>query len=146
MSPAASVLVCALAMLGRSEARLPPIELVDVRPPDASANAEAFVRPYHNVIYLITSAPVFRAALSEHRDPCEFRDQQALKKLASIIVHEEWHLKHGSDEKGAYAAQLTELTKMGSGSGSPVYYSVTRAMQAVLKAQSRAPTQILARR
>ena len=30
-------------------------------------------------------------------------------KLASVIVHEAWHLQHGRDEGGAYDAQLIFL-------------------------------------
>jgi hypothetical protein len=30
-------------------------------------------------------------------------------KLASVIVHEAWHLQHGRDEAGAYDAQLIFL-------------------------------------
>jgi hypothetical protein len=43
------------------------------------------------------------------------RDYSALAKIASIIVHEEWHLRHGLDEGGAYDAQLLTLTRIGLG-------------------------------
>ncbi len=46
------VLVCALELLGRSAAALPPIELVAGPPPGAAANVEAFVRAGSGVISL----------------------------------------------------------------------------------------------
>jgi len=51
-------------------------------------------------------------------------------------VHEEWHLKNGEDEKGAYEAQLTELARLGSGAGTAVYAQVSQSMRAVLKARA----------
>src|SRR5688572_5165649 len=51
MTPAATVLVCALELLGRSPSSFPPIKLLDVRPAHASVNAEAFVATGVNTIY-----------------------------------------------------------------------------------------------
>ena len=62
MPTAAAVVACALALLGKSERNMPRIELVDTVPIEASVQAEAFVRPSDNTIYLVTSSPVFRAA------------------------------------------------------------------------------------
>src|SRR5688500_5026248 len=101
MSTAATVLVCALNLLGRSPGSLPPIVLLEARPPGVSANAEAFVRRKPDTIYLVTSTPAFRAA--------RLGDRDALKKIASIIAHEEWHVLHGSAEQPAYEMQLTTL-------------------------------------
>jgi hypothetical protein len=119
-------------MIGRP---MPPIVLLDVRPADVSAGAEAFVRRNADTIYVITTTAAFedarRGSLS------------ALRKIASILVHEEWHLRHGPDERAAYQAQLIELMRLGEGPGRPVYASVVRSMLAVLKAQ-RPPAIVVA--
>jgi hypothetical protein len=136
MTTAAAVLVCVLDLLGRSADRLPPIRILETRPPGVSANADAFVSSREDVIYLIASAPAFRTARSSAQQ-CGARD--ALRLVASIIVHEEWHLRHGDDERGAYHAQLTELQRLGVGPDRWAYYSVKRSMQAVLGASPRRP-------
>ena len=64
MPTAAAVVVCALALLGKSERNTARIELVDTVPIEASAQVEAFVRENDKTIYLVTSSPVFRAALA----------------------------------------------------------------------------------
>jgi hypothetical protein len=142
MTPAATVLVCALELLHRSPASLPPIELLDVRPVRASVNAEAFVDPATATIYILTTSEVFRAALQSDTR-CGSLD--AIRKLASIIIHEEWHVRHGGDEEGAYFAQLTALAMLGA-IDTPVYNSVRRAMAAVLAQQQRARTDLVASR
>jgi hypothetical protein len=133
---AEAVLVCVLTLLGRSSASLPPIEFVAVRPADVSPRAEAFVRPGDPRIYLVTSTGYFQRAMES---PYKCGDLQALRKLASVLIHEEWHIRHGSDEAGAYAAQLTTLTSLSAGPGNPLYVEVTRAMRQTLarKAVSR---------
>lgn len=140
MSASAIVVVCALGLLGRSADRLPPIKVLDTPPPGVSATAEAFVNRNEGVIYLIASGPSFRvAAAAQHRPGnrglCV--EQSALKMIASIIVHEEWHVKHGSDERGAYYAQLTELNRLRLGPGTWATNNVTRAMRAAVEAQAR---------
>ena len=140
MSASAIVVVCALELLGRSADRLPPIKVLDTPPPGVSANAEAFVDRNEGVIYLIASAPSFRvAAAAQHRSSTRGQcvERHALKMVASIIVHEQWHLEHGSDERGAYYAQLTELIRLGLGAGTWATNSVTRSMHAALEAQAR---------
>src|SRR4029453_10434180 len=102
MPSAAAIIACALTLLGRSERTMPPIVLVDHPPSHASAGAEAFVSLPDPNIYVVTSSPVFQEAQAS-RAPCG--DLMALKKLASILAHEEWHILHGSDERGAYLAQ-----------------------------------------
>ena len=142
MTPAATVLVCALELLGRSPASFPPIKLLDVRPAHASVNAEAFVESGVHTIYLLTTSEVFRSAL---KATTRCGNRNALRKLASVIVHEEWHVRHGSDEEGAYSAQLTTLAMLG-GRDTPVYNNVQRAMVAVLSQQRIARTNLVARR
>jgi hypothetical protein len=135
MSAAGIVLVCALDLLGRSPDRLPPIQILTERPPQASVNAEAFADSRTGTIYLIASAPSFRAAQAAQSSAAECRDADSLKMVASIIVHEEWHLAHGADEEGAYYAQLMALQVLGLGPGSISHACVKRAMQAVLAAR-----------
>jgi len=129
MWSAASVLVCALSMLGRPADRQPyQVVFVDTVPIGGSATAEAFVTRNPDTIHFITSSAVFRAAAAS-REACEPR--AAIAKLASIVVHEEWHLRHGPDERGAYHAQLTALAWLGFDAHSLVYYGVKRSMLSV---------------
>src|SRR5262245_25684174 len=109
LSPAA-VVVCALGLLGRSPSSTAPIRLIDSPPPGISPNAEAFVSRDQDVIFVITSTDAFRLARRDDVDG----SRDALRKIASIIVHEEWHLRFGHDEQGAYLAQLTALAALGA--------------------------------
>lgn len=142
MTSAAAVLVCALELLGRSADSLPRIELLDRRPTAASVNAEAFVDPRTSTIYILTTSEVFRAA---RRAPQRCGNQEALRKLASIIVHEEWHVLNGGDEEGAYLAQLIALEMLGARE-TPLYTGVRRAMAAVLSQQRSARVTTIASR
>ena len=127
MWTAAAVLACALSMLGRSERHFHPITLVEVAPPGASRNAEGFVTRDPGTIHILTSSAVFREVASS-RSTCSPRP--AVAKIASIIVHEEWHLRNGADERGAYQAQLTALAALGFGDATPVHWAVRRSMLA----------------
>ena len=135
MWSAATVLVCALNLLGRSAQTFPPIEFTAVAPPGASPHVEAFVHPESRHIVLVTTSAVFREAQAADR---RCGAPMALRKLASIIVHEEWHVRRGADERGAYYAQLTALVMMGSHPGSPLHGAVTRSMLAVAERERRA--------
>jgi hypothetical protein len=145
MWTAEAVLVCALSMLGRSVASLPPIELIRTLPPEVSRNAEAYVRLNHRRIYLLTTSPSFQDA-QRSIDRCS--DTMAIRKIASVIIHEETHLKQGADEETAYLAQLTTLTSLGAGPGSSAYRGVQLAMRQALRQQkqqqSRAPSGLIA--
>jgi hypothetical protein len=132
MWTAASVLACALSVLGRSEANMPRIELIDNAPPYVSDGAEAFVQ--QGTIYLITASSPFQAAL-ESRVGCS--TSWAMQKLASILAHEAWHVRHGPDEKSAYEHQLITLIQLGVQPGSGVYRSVQVSMLRVLEARKR---------
>jgi len=132
MWTAASVLACALSVLGRSEATMPRIELIDVAPPYVSDGAEAFVQ--RGTIYLIMSSSPFQTAL-ESRVGCSA--SWAMQKLASILAHEAWHVRHGPDEKSAYEHQLITLIQLGVQPGSGVYRSVQVSMLRVLEARKR---------
>jgi len=124
------VLVCALSLLHRSAGSFPPIEFVEAHPSYVSANADAYVPLGHSRIYLITTSPAFVRA---RRAVYKCGQVNALRKIASVLVHEEWHVRHGRDEGGAYAAQLSTLISLDAGPGNPVYYEVTRSMQATLR-------------
>jgi hypothetical protein len=132
MFSAASALVCALAMLNRSEASMPPITILDTAPPFVSVGTEAFVR--HGTIYVIGSSVVVRDAAGS-RGRCG--DTSAVKKLASILVHEEWHVTHPGDEQGAYYRQLIALQQLGVVPGSGVYRDVQLSMQKVMQLRKR---------
>jgi hypothetical protein len=133
MLSAAAVLVCALDLLARPASTFPPIVLLDTRPADVSATAEAFIRRDPDTIYVLTSTTVFRAAQAGRRD--------ALLKVASILVHEQWHVNHGADEEGAYRAQLMALYSMGISHDRPVAAGIRRAMFTVIRARKRAEQQ-----
>ena len=144
MWSAATVVVCALSLLGRSPQTLPPIALVEVRPADVSPQAEGFVRRgSEDTIYLITSTSAFQSA---QRARYRCGNVQAVIKVASVIVHEEWHVRHGPDERGAYSAQMMALrSTLGVDPDRPLFKSVRASMNAVLEAQrSRSAAMIVA--
>jgi len=142
MWTAASVLACALTVLGRSESSMPPIELIDVAPRDVSVGAEAFVRRETNTIYVLTSSAVFQHALALRS--CE---SLPVRKLASVLAHEEWHVRHGPDERAAYEYQLVTLIRLGLPPGTGVFRDVQTSMLKVLHARKRdRPERVLASR
>ena len=144
MWTAASVLACALSVLGRSASSMPPIELIDTAPPEVSVGAEAFVLRDSRTIYLITSSQVFEFALTSRRHCSTTRE---MIKLASILAHEEWHVRHGSDEKSAYEHQLVTLIRLGAPPGTGLYYAVQRSMLEILERKKRQrPDQMVATR
>jgi hypothetical protein len=141
MWTAASVLTCALSVLGRSESSMPRIELIDTAPPGASVGAEAFVQLSTRTIFLITSSSVFQTALLSRR--CTTTVE--MRKLASILAHEEWHVRHGPDEKSAYERQLITLIQLGLHPGSGVYREVQLSMLRVVELRKRSkPERVLA--
>ena len=83
------------------------------------------------------------AATVSHQ--CGYSD--AMRKLASILAHEEWHVRHGPDEKSAYEHQLITLIRLGVGPGTGIYRSVQVSMLKVLDARKRnRPERVLASR
>jgi hypothetical protein len=136
MSTPEAVLVCALLLLNRSAGSLPDITLVQRAPAHASPGVEAFVNTAERRIFLVTSTPLFETL--RRADPIT-SELDLLRKLASIIVHEEWHVLHGPDERGAYEAQLMTLQLLGAGPGRVVYDSVHRSMLAVIRRSGRKP-------
>jgi hypothetical protein len=93
----------ALALAGPHVAKL-PIALTSLKPDNASAGAQAWTTVdldgTANRIFVFTGSPAFRCA-KQSKD-----NSQCRVKLASVIVHEAWHFKHGSNEAEAYSAQL----------------------------------------
>jgi hypothetical protein len=103
---------------------------------DASGDAEAYVRSGVRRIYVVTSSRVFvRARHARYR--CG--ELPALRKLASVLVHEEWHVMHGEDEAGAYAAQLMTLRSLNAGPESALFREVSSAMRFVLRNRNIGP-------
>jgi hypothetical protein len=80
-------------------------------------------------IWLYTESEVFRCA---SRMPNA--DYRCLMKLASIVVHEAWHFRHGRSEVGAYTAQITFLEFEG---GSSIDVSGVRKSRDVIVAAER---------
>jgi len=130
MLTAAAVVVCALDLLGRSPRSTVPIRFLSEPPPGASRNAEAFVTHDPDAIYLITSTPAFQTA---ERGPYSPGSRDACRHIASVIVHEEWHLKNGSDEAGAYLAQLTTLFALSA--DARAIWSVRKSMMVAVEQQ-----------
>src|SRR6185295_7735067 len=99
-----------------------------------------FVTRNPDTIYLITSTPAFRNA---QQGPYAQGSRDACRHVASVIVHEEWHLRYGADEEGAYLAQLTMLAAL-SADGRALS-SVRRSMMFVVaeqKARRRSATSV----
>ena len=105
--------------------------------------AEAFVRRATSTIYLITSSHVFKTALTSRH--CSASPE--MTKLASILAHEEWHVRHGPDEKAAYHYQLVTLIRLGLPPGTGIYRDVQTSMLRILEQRKRQrPEQLLAAR
>ena len=141
MSSAVAVVACALSLLGRSEKTFPPVTLVAAPPKHASIQTDAFVSLPDPHIYVVTSSPTFLDAMAS-RSSCS--ESATMKKLASILAHEEWHIRHGSDESGAYYAQLMTLLRLGVPPDNNMYRSVQRSMQVVLKKRDQKPDLVIA--
>ena len=141
MSTAEVVLVCALNLLGRSASSFPPIEFIGTAPLGASPGVEAYVGPIDRKIYIVTTSAAFQQLL---RTGNRCGDIMAARKLASVLIHEEAHIRQDATEKAAYQAQLLTLTALGSGVGSPPYMEVVRAMRHTLKRQQAPPRLIAA--
>jgi hypothetical protein len=126
----AAVLACVFELLGGPAANRPQIALLAHPPADVSVLADGFVRTGNSTIYLITSATAFRQA--------DCNNRLSLLKLASVIAHEDWHLRNGTDERGAYEAQLATLLRLGVAPDSPLFRGVLRSEETALKAQAAA--------
>ena len=94
-----------ITLLGWFGDDVPRFEVVNVKPANTAANVEAWVRFVDGVaipiIYVRADTAVYRDAAA--------KNYQALVRLAGILAHERWHLRHGRDEVGAYEAQLSTM-------------------------------------
>ena len=130
------VFVCALSLLGRSPAQFPSVQFVEKAPAGVSPLAAAYVNPGRDPhIVIITSTSAFLAARSAS-PVCH--DVEAIREIAGVLVHEEWHERHGADEEGAYDAQLTALLSMGANDDDALFHKVKKAKLAVLAGARRA--------
>jgi hypothetical protein len=110
-----------------------PIVLAAAPGGDVESTAEAWTtrdgtgRPQRIVVS--SSSDVFRCAMPD------VDNHQCLLKLASILVHEEWHFRYGADEQHAYEAQLRFLRVRGASS----YFisGVERARRYVMAREQR---------
>ena len=98
----------ALELAGPQLYRHLPIVLIAALPRMVSPGAQAWtIYDEHGTgdrIFVYTRSRTFRCASATRSD-----QDQCLLRLASIIVHEAWHFRHGPDEAEAYEAQLAFL-------------------------------------
>jgi hypothetical protein len=89
-----------------------PVALASVLPHGASPTAEGWTTYAADGraerIFLYTGSDMFRCA----RWPLSMR--QCLLRVASVLVHEDWHVRHGRSESGAYEAQVVFLLRRGA--------------------------------
>jgi hypothetical protein len=132
---AEAVFVCALALLGRSERTFPTVQFVENVPAGISPMTQGYALLAEARIVLVTSTSSFTNA-RRAKDRCG--DLEAIREIAGVLAHEEWHVRHGPDEQGAYEAQLIALMYVGAGLNTPLYNKVVRSKQAVADASKRA--------
>ena len=137
MWTAASVFVCALSLLGRHPQSFPPTELVETAPAGVSPLVAAYIsRETANPhIVLITSTWAF---MNARRSQSQCSDVDAIREIAGVLAHEEWHILHGNSEEGAYDAQLSALLLVGAPLDGALFHKVKRSKDAVLAAARRA--------
>jgi hypothetical protein len=103
-----AVLDRALRLVGQPSYAGLPLVLISELPRAVSSGAEAWTvfdeQGKGDRIFVYTRSRTFQCASASRRD-----QEQCLLKLASVIVHEAWHLRNGLDDVGAYEAQLTFL-------------------------------------
>jgi len=111
---AAKTLESAIFLAGPSIAGV-PIVLAPVPPDGASRGVEAWTLPLQDnqaaQIVIYSGSGLFRCASDPDRLDYHY---QCLLKLASTIIHEAWHYRHGVNEAGAYEAQIAFLTFHGA--------------------------------
>jgi hypothetical protein len=110
------------------------VQFVEKVPAGVSRLAEGYVLDAETRIVIVTSTSTFRKA-RQAIDPCG--DVEALREIAGVLAHEEWHVRHGPDERGAYDAQLIALLYVGADQNGPLFHKVMRAKQAVSAASKR---------
>ena len=133
MWSAETVFVCALALLGRTEAGFPAVEFVEKTPPGISKFAQAYTKIAEARIVIVTSTSAFSDARRAER---RCGNIEAIREIAGVLAHEESHVRHGPDEVTAYDTQLTALLFVGADQNGPLYHKVMRAKQAVMAAMA----------
>jgi hypothetical protein len=102
-------LEAALFLAGPGLATL-PIELASSTPDGASQGVEGWTLyradGQSERILIYTRSGIFRCARWPHDD---LLSHECLVRLASVIVHEAWHFRHGRGEADAYGAQIIFL-------------------------------------
>jgi hypothetical protein len=110
-----------------------PIALASVPPDGASQGIQGWTVPRADgkgeQIFVYTGSKIFRCA-------SERRNYQCVLMLASVIVHEAWHFKHGAREDEAYAAQIVFL--MGNNGTLAQVAGVRMARAQALEAERKA--------
>lgn len=116
-----------LTTLGYSRSTMPPIVMFDRAPQGGiTANTEAFHIAGEKQIFITTFSATYKAALRG--------DQDAIKKLASAIAHEQVHVMQGADEREPYAKQIQVLKQLGA---SPSLISGVQQSMHAVAAQAR---------
>jgi hypothetical protein len=103
-------LEAAMRLAGLQDSGL-PVSLASSPPPGSSPGVEGWTtadKTGARRVYIYTGSETFRCAssLPPHR--------QCLLKIASVLVHESWHFRHGTGEADAYAAQIAFLSLHGA--------------------------------
>lgn len=141
MWSAETVFVCALALLGRTEARFPTVEFIDTPPLGVSRFVQAYSKHADGRIVLVTTTSAFASA---REAPRRCGNVEAIREIAGVLAHEECHVRRGCNEEAAYDSQLTALLFAGADQNGPLYHKVMRAKQAVVAASRSAAKGALA--
>lgn len=111
-APERAMLDRALGLSGLSSRHL-PVVLTSALPSAVSPGADAWTvydeQGHGDRIFVYTRGRTFQCA-SASRDA----QHQCMLRLASLIVHEAWHLQNGLDEAAAYDAQVMFLESNGA--------------------------------
>jgi hypothetical protein len=111
--------------------------LVSELPRIVSARAEAWTQfdedDKGDRIFVYTRSRTFLCAIIPGRD-----QNRCLLKVASVIVHEAWHLRNGRGEVGAYDAQLIFLQSQEASAFLQVNEGIAVDMLEVRRARDRA--------
>jgi hypothetical protein len=126
-----------LSLLGHSAQSFPPTQFVERPPSGVSRLAAGYtIHDGENThIVLVTSTAAFLDA-RQGNTPCS--DVVAIREIAGVLAHEEWHVRHGVDEEGAYDAQLITLLRVGEPFDGALIHKVKKSKEAVLVAARRA--------
>lgn len=131
-APDYETLEVALVLAGLNDADL-PITLAYDTPASASRGAEAWTSydatGIGKQIFVYTGSDMFRCASRP------LRMRQCVIRLASVLVHEAWHLEQGPNEERAYEAQIAFLLR--NGAATEHVAAVRLAQNRVLAAKRR---------